>query len=90
MLQAVLESTWPSSRGGRVRWTLLRNLLLAVAQFRRPLRRRASVSLGSGGEDLVGGGGGVSGDGALSFLLTQLFCFQKAWLPSRGSAPTPL
>lgn len=67
MLQAVLESTWPSSRGGRVRWTLLRNLLLAVAQFRRPLRRRASVSLGSGGEELggwgPGGGVGVWGRG---------------------------
>uniref|UniRef100_H3CIK0 DENN domain containing 4B n=1 Tax=Tetraodon nigroviridis TaxID=99883 RepID=H3CIK0_TETNG len=38
--KAVLESTWPScSQGGRVRWTRLRNVLLAVAQFRRPLKR---------------------------------------------------
>ncbi|XP_013889825.1 DENN domain-containing protein 4B isoform X2 [Austrofundulus limnaeus] len=50
--KAVLESKWPSTnQGGRLRWVKLRNVLLAVAQFRRPIRRRQkSDSLGSRGE----------------------------------------
>uniref|UniRef100_A0A7N6FBE6 DENN/MADD domain containing 4B n=1 Tax=Anabas testudineus TaxID=64144 RepID=A0A7N6FBE6_ANATE len=39
--KAVLESKWPStSQGGRLRWAKLRNVLLAVAQFRQPIKRR--------------------------------------------------
>ncbi|XP_034410269.1 DENN domain-containing protein 4B-like isoform X4 [Cyclopterus lumpus] len=47
--KAVLESKWPStSQGGRLRWAKLRNVLLAVAQFRRPIKRRQkSGSVGS-------------------------------------------
>uniref|UniRef100_A0A8C6LF44 DENN domain containing 4B n=1 Tax=Nothobranchius furzeri TaxID=105023 RepID=A0A8C6LF44_NOTFU len=47
--KAVLESKWPSTnQGGRLRWAKLRNVVLAVAQFRRPIRRRQkSDSMGS-------------------------------------------
>ncbi|XP_062897836.1 DENN domain-containing protein 4B-like isoform X1 [Mobula hypostoma] len=39
--KAVLESKWPSrSQGGRLRWAKLRNVIIATAQFRRPLRER--------------------------------------------------
>uniref|UniRef100_H2N2W8 DENN domain containing 4B n=1 Tax=Oryzias latipes TaxID=8090 RepID=H2N2W8_ORYLA len=39
--KAILESKWPStSQGGRLRWAKLRNVLLAVAQFRQPIRAR--------------------------------------------------
>uniref|UniRef100_A0A1A7Y976 DENN/MADD domain containing 4B n=1 Tax=Iconisemion striatum TaxID=60296 RepID=A0A1A7Y976_9TELE len=39
--KAVLESKWPSTnQGGRLRWAKLRNVVLAVAQFRQPIRRR--------------------------------------------------
>ncbi|KAM6910015.1 DENN domain-containing protein 4B [Xenentodon cancila] len=50
--KAVLECKWPSTnQGGRLRWAKLRNVLLAVAQFRRPIRRRQkSGSLGSRGD----------------------------------------
>ncbi|XP_078390150.1 DENN domain-containing protein 4B-like, partial [Cetorhinus maximus] len=45
-LQAVLESKWPSSnQGGRLRWAKLRNVILATAQFRRPLRERRLQSV---------------------------------------------
>lgn len=49
--QAVLESKWPSTnQGGRLRWAKLRNVLLAVAQFRQPIKRRQkSGSVGSRG-----------------------------------------
>ncbi|XP_047190846.1 DENN domain-containing protein 4B isoform X2 [Scophthalmus maximus] len=49
--KAVLESKWPSTnQGGRLRWAKLRNVLLAVAQFRQPIRRRQkSGSVGSRG-----------------------------------------
>uniref|UniRef100_A0A3Q1JD27 DENN/MADD domain containing 4B n=1 Tax=Anabas testudineus TaxID=64144 RepID=A0A3Q1JD27_ANATE len=42
---------WPStSQGGRLRWAKLRNVLLAVAQFRQPIKRREkSGSVGSRG-----------------------------------------
>ncbi|XP_030213798.1 DENN domain-containing protein 4B [Gadus morhua] len=47
--KAVLESKWPSTnQGGRLRWAKLRNVLLAVAQFRQPIKRQQkSNSLGS-------------------------------------------
>uniref|UniRef100_A0AAQ4S5F5 DENN domain containing 4B n=1 Tax=Gasterosteus aculeatus aculeatus TaxID=481459 RepID=A0AAQ4S5F5_GASAC len=47
--KAVLESKWPSTnQGGRLRWAKLRNVLLAVAQFRRPVKRqRKCGSVGS-------------------------------------------
>uniref|UniRef100_A0A3Q0R9A1 DENN domain containing 4B n=1 Tax=Amphilophus citrinellus TaxID=61819 RepID=A0A3Q0R9A1_AMPCI len=47
--KAVLESKWPSTnQGGRLRWAKLRNVLLAVAQFRQPIKRRQkSGSVGS-------------------------------------------
>ncbi|KAM6967781.1 LOW QUALITY PROTEIN: DENN domain-containing protein 4B [Aplochiton taeniatus] len=48
--KAVLESKWPSTnQGGRLRWAKLRNVLLAVAQFRKPIRRQRlkSGSVGS-------------------------------------------
>ncbi|XP_011471653.1 DENN domain-containing protein 4B isoform X1 [Oryzias latipes] len=46
--KAILESKWPStSQGGRLRWAKLRNVLLAVAQFRQPIRAREKS--GSGG-----------------------------------------
>uniref|UniRef100_A0A8C5E4T6 DENN/MADD domain containing 4B n=1 Tax=Gouania willdenowi TaxID=441366 RepID=A0A8C5E4T6_GOUWI len=51
--KAILESKWPSTnQGGRLRWAKLRNVLLAVAQFRQPIKRRQkSDSVGSqGGE----------------------------------------
>ncbi|XP_034466516.1 DENN domain-containing protein 4B-like isoform X1 [Hippoglossus hippoglossus] len=53
--KAVLESKWPStSQGGRLRWAKLRNVLLAVAQFRQPIKRRQkSGSVGSRGEMMV-------------------------------------
>ncbi|XP_017295295.2 DENN domain-containing protein 4B-like [Kryptolebias marmoratus] len=53
--QAVLESKWPSTnQGGHLRWVKLRNVLLAVAQFRRPIRRRQkSDSVGSRGETVM-------------------------------------
>ncbi|XP_060937993.1 DENN domain-containing protein 4B-like [Limanda limanda] len=53
--KAVLESKWPStSQGGRLRWAKLRNVLLAVAQFRQPIKRRQkSGSVGSRGEMTV-------------------------------------
>ncbi|KAM4580561.1 DENN domain-containing protein 4B isoform 1-T5 [Odontesthes bonariensis] len=53
--KAVLESKWPSTnQGGRLRWAKLRNVLLAVAQFRRPIRRREkSGSVGSRGEVMM-------------------------------------
>ncbi|XP_061077823.1 LOW QUALITY PROTEIN: C-myc promoter-binding protein [Conger conger] len=54
--KAVLESTWPSStRGGYFLWMKLRNVVLGVARFRRPLRRQqACVALTplSDGSDL--------------------------------------
>ncbi|XP_041843646.1 DENN domain-containing protein 4B-like isoform X2 [Melanotaenia boesemani] len=50
--KAVLESKWPSTnQGGRLLWAKLRNVLLAVAQFRQPIRRREkSSSVGSRGD----------------------------------------
>uniref|UniRef100_A0A3B3HMF1 DENN domain containing 4A n=1 Tax=Oryzias latipes TaxID=8090 RepID=A0A3B3HMF1_ORYLA len=43
--KAVLESTWPSSnRGGYFLWMKLRNVLLAVAQFKRSLSRPALLT----------------------------------------------
>uniref|UniRef100_A0A8C9XE23 DENN domain containing 4B n=1 Tax=Sander lucioperca TaxID=283035 RepID=A0A8C9XE23_SANLU len=49
--KAVLESKWPSTnQGGRLRWAKLRNVLLAVAQFRQPIKhRQKSGSVGSRG-----------------------------------------
>uniref|UniRef100_A0A8C5E8H9 DENN/MADD domain containing 4B n=1 Tax=Gouania willdenowi TaxID=441366 RepID=A0A8C5E8H9_GOUWI len=49
--KAILESKWPSTnQGGRLRWAKLRNVLLAVAQFRQPIKRRQkSDSVGSQG-----------------------------------------
>ncbi|XP_062278084.1 LOW QUALITY PROTEIN: DENN domain-containing protein 4B-like [Scomber scombrus] len=53
--KAVLESKWPSTnQGGRLRWAKLRNVLLAVAQFRQPIKRRQkSSSVGSRGEAMM-------------------------------------
>uniref|UniRef100_A0AAQ5WXW2 DENN/MADD domain containing 4B n=1 Tax=Amphiprion ocellaris TaxID=80972 RepID=A0AAQ5WXW2_AMPOC len=53
--KAVLESKWPSTnQGGRLRWAKLRNVLLAVAQFRQPIKRRQkSGSVGSRGEAMM-------------------------------------
>ncbi|KAM4568000.1 DENN domain-containing protein 4B [Fundulus diaphanus] len=50
--KAVLECKWPSTnQGGRLRWAKLRNVLLAVAQFRQPIRRRLkSGSVSSRGD----------------------------------------
>ncbi|XP_072535527.1 DENN domain-containing protein 4B [Salminus brasiliensis] len=47
--KAVLESKWPSTnQGGRLRWAKLRNVLLAVAHFRQPIKhRQKSDSVGS-------------------------------------------
>ncbi|KAK5921632.1 hypothetical protein CgunFtcFv8_018981 [Champsocephalus gunnari] len=51
---AVLESKWPSTnQGGRLRWAKLRNVLLAVAQFREPIRcRQKNGSVGSHGDEV--------------------------------------
>uniref|UniRef100_A0A673JFG0 DENN/MADD domain containing 4B n=1 Tax=Sinocyclocheilus rhinocerous TaxID=307959 RepID=A0A673JFG0_9TELE len=50
--KAVLESKWPSTnQGGRLRWAKLRNVVLAVAQFRQPIKqqqRSASFSTPAG------------------------------------------
>uniref|UniRef100_A0A665U9C2 DENN/MADD domain containing 4B n=1 Tax=Echeneis naucrates TaxID=173247 RepID=A0A665U9C2_ECHNA len=44
--KAVLESKWPSTnQGGRLRWAKLRNVLLAVAQFRQPIKRRQKSAM---------------------------------------------
>nr|XP_033496879.1 DENN domain-containing protein 4B-like [Epinephelus lanceolatus] len=53
--KAVLESKWPSTnQGGRLRWAKLRNVLLAVAQFRQPVKRRQkSGSVWSRGETMM-------------------------------------
>nr|XP_040021189.1 DENN domain-containing protein 4B-like isoform X1 [Gasterosteus aculeatus aculeatus]XP_040021190.1 DENN domain-containing protein 4B-like isoform X1 [Gasterosteus aculeatus aculeatus] len=53
--KAVLESKWPSTnQGGRLRWAKLRNVLLAVAQFRRPVKRqRKCGSVGSREEEVT-------------------------------------
>ncbi|XP_053743067.1 DENN domain-containing protein 4B-like isoform X1 [Synchiropus splendidus] len=53
--KAVLESKWPSSsQGGRLRWAKLRNVVLAVAQFRQPIKRQQkNGSLGSHGEPMM-------------------------------------
>ncbi|XP_040923572.2 DENN domain-containing protein 4B-like isoform X1 [Betta splendens] len=53
--KAVLESKWPSTnQGGRLRWAKLRNVLLAVAQFRQPIKRRPqSGSVGLRAEVMV-------------------------------------
>lgn len=53
--KAVLESKWPStSQGGRLRWAKLRNVLLAVAHFRQPIKQRQkSGSVGSRGEAML-------------------------------------
>ncbi|KAF3692444.1 DENN domain-containing protein 4B Brain-specific gene 4 protein [Channa argus] len=53
--KAVLESKWPSTnQGGCLRWAKLRNVLLAVAQFRQPIKQRQkSGSVGSRGEAMV-------------------------------------
>ncbi|XP_078386279.1 C-myc promoter-binding protein isoform X1 [Cetorhinus maximus] len=41
--KAVLESTWPSSnRGGYFLWMKIRNVVLALAQFRRALKKAAA------------------------------------------------
>ncbi|XP_024150420.1 C-myc promoter-binding protein [Oryzias melastigma] len=53
--KAVLESTWPSStRGGYFLWMKLRNVLLAVAQFKQALSRPALLTQSplSDGSDL--------------------------------------
>ncbi|XP_067303833.1 DENN domain-containing protein 4B-like [Pseudorasbora parva] len=52
--KAVLESKWPSTnQGGRLRWAKLRNVVLAVAQFRQPIKEQhRSASLGSRAEAL--------------------------------------
>uniref|UniRef100_A0A8C1V6C1 DENN/MADD domain containing 4B n=1 Tax=Cyprinus carpio TaxID=7962 RepID=A0A8C1V6C1_CYPCA len=50
--KAVLESKWPSTnQGGRLRWAKLRNVVLAVAHFRQPIKqqqRSASFSSHAG------------------------------------------
>uniref|UniRef100_A0A8C1LWG1 DENN domain containing 4B n=1 Tax=Cyprinus carpio TaxID=7962 RepID=A0A8C1LWG1_CYPCA len=50
--KAVLESKWPSTnQGGRLRWAKLRNVVLAVAHFRQPIKqqqRSASFSSRAG------------------------------------------
>uniref|UniRef100_A0A8C4T198 DENN domain containing 4A n=1 Tax=Erpetoichthys calabaricus TaxID=27687 RepID=A0A8C4T198_ERPCA len=56
--KAVLESTWPSStRGGYFLWMKVRNVILAVTQFRRALKKQPPVSqlqtpLSADGSDL--------------------------------------
>ncbi|XP_077384392.1 DENN domain-containing protein 4B [Festucalex cinctus] len=43
--KAVLESKWPSAnRGGRLLWAKLRNVVLAVALFRQPIKLRAVMA----------------------------------------------
>uniref|UniRef100_A0A3Q2D009 DENN/MADD domain containing 4B n=1 Tax=Cyprinodon variegatus TaxID=28743 RepID=A0A3Q2D009_CYPVA len=44
--KAVLECKWPSTnQGGRLRWAKLRNVLLAVSQFRQPIKRRRKSAM---------------------------------------------
>ncbi|KAL2084579.1 hypothetical protein ACEWY4_020097 [Coilia grayii] len=51
--KAVLESKWPSAtQSGRLRWAKLRYVIMAVAQFRQPIKQQqksGSVSSGSDG-----------------------------------------
>ncbi|XP_016108690.1 DENN domain-containing protein 4B [Sinocyclocheilus grahami] len=53
--KAVLESKWPSTnQGGRLRWAKLRNVVLAVAQFRQPIRQQQrSASFSTPAEDAL-------------------------------------
>ncbi|XP_051575093.1 DENN domain-containing protein 4B-like isoform X1 [Myxocyprinus asiaticus] len=53
--KAVLESKWPSTnQGGRLRWAKLRNVILAVALFRQPIKQQhRSMSLGARPGDLL-------------------------------------
>lgn len=49
-MQALLESKWPTSETNAYQlWRKLRNLIMAVAQFRHSIRRR-SISLYSNSE----------------------------------------
>uniref|UniRef100_A0A673JJ06 DENN/MADD domain containing 4B n=1 Tax=Sinocyclocheilus rhinocerous TaxID=307959 RepID=A0A673JJ06_9TELE len=53
--KAVLESKWPSTnQGGRLRWAKLRNVVLAVAQFRQPIKQQQrSASFSTPAEDVL-------------------------------------
>ncbi|XP_016354653.1 LOW QUALITY PROTEIN: DENN domain-containing protein 4B-like [Sinocyclocheilus anshuiensis] len=53
--KAVLESKWPSTnQGGRLRWAKLRNVVLAVAQFRQPIKQQQrSASFSTPAEDAL-------------------------------------
>ncbi|XP_042572238.1 DENN domain-containing protein 4B-like [Cyprinus carpio] len=53
--KAVLESKWPSTnQGGRLRWAKLRNVVLAVAHFRQPIKQQQrSASFSSRAEDAL-------------------------------------
>ncbi|RXN22002.1 DENN domain-containing 4B [Labeo rohita] len=53
--KAVLESKWPSTnQGGRLRWAKLRNVVLAVAQFRQPIKQQQrSASFSTRAEDVL-------------------------------------
>uniref|UniRef100_A0A8C9RIW3 DENN domain containing 4B n=1 Tax=Scleropages formosus TaxID=113540 RepID=A0A8C9RIW3_SCLFO len=76
--KAVLESKWPSTnQGGRLRWAKLRNVLVAVAQFRQPVKqRRKSSSVGS-----------RAGMGNLRFFtsLIKIFCLTHVCVPPVSS-----
>ncbi|XP_063054729.1 DENN domain-containing protein 4B-like isoform X2 [Engraulis encrasicolus] len=52
--KAVLESKWPStSQGGRLRWAKLRNVIMAVAQFRQPIKHRQKSDSVSSRSDVI-------------------------------------
>uniref|UniRef100_A0A8C9VGK2 DENN domain containing 4B n=1 Tax=Scleropages formosus TaxID=113540 RepID=A0A8C9VGK2_SCLFO len=84
--KAVLESKWPSTnQGGRLRWAKLRNVLVAVAQFRQPVKqRRKSSSVGSraGMGEIGGGGPWYRGKHAGDRMSCLFFCSCLVVLPS--------
>lgn len=52
MLQAVLESKWPSVNSrGTLLWNKLRNVILGVARFRKLSRRRSLSLCSNSGSD---------------------------------------
>uniref|UniRef100_A0A8C1LQ10 DENN domain containing 4B n=1 Tax=Cyprinus carpio TaxID=7962 RepID=A0A8C1LQ10_CYPCA len=65
--KAVLESKWPSTnQGGRLRWAKLRNVVLAVAHFRQPIKQQQrSASFSSRA--------GQRGPASSTYLLTNIF-----------------
>ncbi|MEQ2173068.1 hypothetical protein GOODEAATRI_027874, partial [Goodea atripinnis] len=80
--KAVLECKWPSTnQGGHLRWAKLRNVLLAVAQFRQPIKRQQKV-------DSVSSRG--SPKGLIVHPAELRVCKKSSILPSSGTNRDPV